>query len=594
MAPDAWVMMGILILMFALLIWNKFPSWLVFMGTLTVAMTLRLAEAQSLLKGFANSGVITVGVLFPVAAGMYATGAVTLLADKLIGLPKSLGKAQIKILPPVGIGSAFLNNTPLAAMMIPVIRDICRTTGLAASKLFMPLSFVSLLGGAATVIGTSTNLIIAGLVADHIAKGDLPGMKPINLFDPAWIGLPAAAVGILFIIQASNRLLPARKGETQAEGIRRMYRAEFVVDPDSRLDGKTVEAAGFSGPIGFVLNSITRVDGTHIDVHPAQILRGGDLLVFFAQSDILPVLWTTIGLQPRHRSQRSPERHQHRLVEAVVSPSTPALGRSISELPLPERPYQIGLIGLSRSGQAPGTPLADLTVQGGDAVILEVDDSFFYENRREEDFILTKRLRGYRIQRTDRAIIATVITGGMILLVVTGVMSMLNAALLATLAMLATGCLTARRIWQSLEWDTLVVLGAAVGLESAVTKTGLSRAIAGFLEAMGGGSPLTALAMMFVGSVVMTNIITKAAAAAFMFPVAMSLAHDLGVSFMPFVMILMLGTSYAFINPASSHTNLMVQEPGGYGFLDFVKMGFPLTILAGITAVALAPLVYGF
>ena len=594
MPSEGWVMVGILVLMFALLIWNKFPTWLVFMGTLTVAMTLRLAEAQSLLKGFANSGVITVGALFPVAAGMYATGAVTLLADKLIGLPKSLGTAQIRILPPVATGSAFLNNTPLVAMMIPVIRDVCRATGLAASKLFMPLSFVSLLGGAATVIGTSTNLIIAGLVADHIASGDLPGMKPINLFDPAWIGLPAAAVGILFIIRGSNLLLPGRKSETQAEGVKRMYRAAFVVDPDSRLDGKTVETAGFSSPTGFVLNSITRVDGTQVEVHRAQTLRGGDLLVFFAQSDVLPVLWTTIGLQPRHRGWRSPGRHRHCLVEAVVSPNTPAVGRSISEIPLPESPYRIGLIGLSRNGQAPGTPLADLTVQGGDAVILEVDDSFFYENRREADFILTKRLRGYRIQRTDRAIAATAITGVMILLVVTGVMSMLNAALLATLAMLSTGCLTVRRIWQSLEWDTLLVLGAAVGLESAVTNTGLSQAIAGFLEATGGGSPMAALAMVFVGAVVMTNVITKAAAAAFMFPVAMSLAHDLGVSFMPFVMILMVGTSYAFINPTSSHTNLMVQEPGGYGFLDFVKMGLPLTLLAGIAAVALAPRVYGF
>lgn len=140
MSTDAWIMLAILVVMFVLLIWGRFPAWVVFMGTITVAMTIGLADEQALLQGFSNTGVLTVAALFPIAAGMYSTGAITLLANKAIGMPQSLREAQLKLLPPVAVGSAFLNNTPLVAMAIPVIKDITRATGLAGSKLYMPLS----------------------------------------------------------------------------------------------------------------------------------------------------------------------------------------------------------------------------------------------------------------------------------------------------------------------------------------------------------------------------------------------------------------------------------------------------------------------
>jgi di/tricarboxylate transporter len=238
--------------------------------------------------------------------------------------------------------------------------------------------------------------------------------------------------------------------------------------------------------------------------------------------------------------------------------------------------------------------LAELRLEPGDAAIVEVSDAFFYENRRELDFILTRRLEGYRVQRVDRALIATVITATMVTVAATGLMSMLNSALLATAAMLLTGCLTSSRVWRSLDWQTIVVMGAAVGLEAAVTNSGLSAALAKFIAGIGGSSPMIALSAIYVGTILMTNIITNAAAAAFMFPVALSLANSLGVSFMPFAMVLMSGASCAFINPAGFQTNLMVQGPGGYTFGDFARVGVPLTLLVGAVVLPLALLVYGF
>jgi di/tricarboxylate transporter len=644
MTFEAWIMLAILIVMFGLLIWNKLPTWIVFVGTVAVSMTLRLAPEEDLLKGFANSGVITVGVLFMVAAGMYSTGAITLIADRLIGLPKTLTSAQLKIQPPVAVGSAFLNNTPLVAMMIPVVRDISQSARLAATKLYIPLSFASILGGASTLIGTSTNLIIAGLVADAIAAGALTEMEPISIFDPTLIGLPAAIVGIAFLIIIGQRLLPEPPEKAAEAAEKRFYRAEFIVLPDSPLIGKTVGDAGLASADGYELitleqeaaeveplpepaaepkrgifhrfhlvlreerlalkerwDRVRKKEAIEPEAPPTpplaeEILEAGDILVFHSDTDSLPGLWAKIGLKPAvGPAEMESERHEHHLVEVVVAPNHPAAGRLVSELPVREPPpYKAELVAVARNGKPIESPIMDMRVETGDNVILEVEDSFFYDTRDQTEFLLTRRLRGYQVQRTERAVIATVITVAMVLLAAFNVMSMLNAALLGSLALLLTGCLSLDRAWRSIEWQTLVVLGAAVGLESAVTATGLSQVIADMLSILGGDNPQVALAVVFIGAIIMTNVITNAAAAAFMFPVALSMANDLGVSFMPFAMVLMLGCSYAFINPAGYQTNLMVQEPGGYTFADYGKVGVPLTIIAGIIAVLLAPIVYGF
>jgi di/tricarboxylate transporter len=288
------------------------------------------------------------------------------------------------------------------------------------------------------------------------------------------------------------------------------------------------------------------------------------------------------------------KRHEHQLVEVVLSARSPAVGHRVGDLPLPDSPYELMLVGVSRDGQAPAESLSSLRLEPGDAGVVEVNDAFFYENRRETDFLLTKRLEGFRVQRIDRAITAFVITVGMIVLAATGVMTMLNAALVAMMAMLLSGCLTIDRLWQSVDWQTIVIMGAAVGLESAVTGSGLAKTAADAFASIGGGSQTMALAAVFIGTVALTNVISNVASAVLMFSVAQSLASTLGVSFLPFAITLMIAASCAFINPAGFQTNLMVQKPGGYIFSDYARVGIPLTIIVGFVVLMLAPLMYGF
>jgi di/tricarboxylate transporter len=592
MTAAAWTTLGLLMVMFGFLVWNRLPIWLVFIGTITVAMTLELAPAAALLKGYSNTGVITVAALYPVAAGMYATGAISLVSERLIGLPKSITVAQLRILTPVSLASAFLYNTPLVAMMIPAVRDVARRSGLKSSKLFMGLSYIALLGGTVTLIGTSVNLIIAGLVSEAISKGELTSIKAIGMFDPMWIGLPATLAGLLFLVFIAPRLLPDRTS-AQAGLEKRTYRTEFLVEEPSKLEGKTLEQAGFAKPVGFVLKFVRR-NGLPLEITPTLKLKGGDSLTFIAPANLLPGLWTTIGLVPAYATEMASRRHEHQLVEVVLSAKSPAVGHKVGDLPLPDSPYELMLVGVSRNGQAPHETLGDLHLESGDAGVVEVNDAFFYENRRESDFILTKRLEGFRVQRIDRAIVAIIITIAMVTLAATGITSMLNAALLATVAMLLTGCLTIDRLWQSVDWQTIVVIGAAVGLESAVTGSGLARKAADSFALIAGGSPRMALAAVYLGTVALTNVISNVASAVLMFSVAVSLAHGLGVNFLPFAMVLMSGASCAFINPAAFQTNLMVQRPGGYIFSDFARVGIPLTVIVGIVVLWLAPIMYGF
>lgn len=593
MSLQAWLTLTLLVAMFVLMAWDKLPTWVVFLGAMTVAMTLQLAPPAGLLKGFSNSGVLTVAALFPVAAGMYSTGAISLLSQRMIGHPKTETSANLRVLPPIAIGSAFINNTPMVAMMIPVVRDLRRQSGLVAPSLLMGISFASILGGNTTLIGGAVNLIVAGMASDAIAAGKLPGMKPIGMFDLAWVGVPAAIIGILYLVYVAPLLLRNLKSGDVTTSALQKYLSEFTVLTKSNLDGKSLEAAELLSSPSRTLRSVRR-DAAVVEVSPRTILRGGDKLTFASSAEALCGLWTTIGLVPSRGTVMDKARHQHQLVEVVISAKAPAIGHRVTDLPLSGSPYRARLVGASRNGEAPAAELDTLRVEPSDAAMLEVSDAFFHENRRDADFLVIKTWEGNRVKRVDRALAATIITVAMVALAASGVITMLNSALLASFAMLLTGCLSAEQAWRSVQWKTIVVLGAALGLESAITASGLSAEIARLCASIGGSSPRAALAVVFAGTIIMTNLISNTATAAFMFPVSLSLSQMLGVSFKPFAMIIMIAASCAFINPAGFQTNLMVQKDGGYGFKDFAKVGTPITLIVGVVVLLLAPIVYGF
>jgi di/tricarboxylate transporter len=394
---------------------------------------------------------------------------------------------------------------------------------------------------------------------------------------------------------AGKWFLPDRRTGADEKIARRTYGAEFEILRESSLVGQTLEEAGLVEPAGFEFLGLWRADGRSVKLVPDATFREGDVAAIAADINMLPDIWTSLGIRPHKAGHpMTSPRHAHRLVEVVVSPTSMVVGRRISELPLPDSPYQVTLVGVSRHGQPIEGRLDDVRVEIGDNAVLEIDDSFFYVARNEEDFSLVRPLEGYRCRRWHRALTASLIVAAMVTVVTLGWMSMLNAALLASGAMLLTGCMSLRAAGASVDFATLVVLAAAIGVAAAVSESGLAATIASVLASVGADDPYTALAAVFIGHALMSNLITTAASAVFMFPIAVSLAGSLGVSFMPFAIALMTGMIGATITPAAYQTNLMVYGPGGYRASDFMWIGLPLTMLVGVITILLAPLAFPF
>ncbi len=449
------------------------------------------------------------------------------------------------------------------------------------------------------MIGSSTNLVVAGMVIDFLANGDpnAPPLRQIAMFDLAWIGLPAAVAGIVFMILTSRFFLPGAKETDSAAEIMRLFGAEFKVTADAPIVGKSLADMGYINPLGFQLLALKRNGVDAAEFKPQTKLEPGDVLVFSAMLEAIPDLWETNGLEPVYGTgvrELVSARHSHRLVEVVVSRRAVGLGRKIKELPLPEARLQGSIIAISRGGKPIDGPMSEVRVKAGDIAVLEVDEPFFHENQRRIAFSMVRRLTGARVKRYDRAVYAMLITIAMVAVVAMGWMTMLNAALLASGAMILTGCMTFRNAGNSLEFKTLIIIASAIGLEAAVTGSGLSAKIADLLGIIGGDNPYTALTVVFIGCILMDTMITNVASAVFMFPIAMAMAGNLGVNGMPFAITVMVGASYSFISPMGYQTNLMVFGPGGYKFTDFVKIGIPMTVVVGIITIILTPMVWPF
>jgi di/tricarboxylate transporter len=392
----------------------------------------------------------------------------------------------------------------------------------------------------------------------------------------------------------SRWLLPDSREVETDRSVRRLFGAEFRVREGSSLVGRKLADTGLLDSPDYELTALTDKSEKAKVIAPETVLEDRDVLHFSTVADALPDLWRFAGLESNIESGRlGTERYKHTLVEAAFSRRSAFVGREIGNVD-PESPYKANVIAASRGGKPLPGQMRGTVVEAGDIVVAEVDNSFFFENRNEKEFSMTRRITREHIQRYDKAAGATLITVAMVVVVATGWMSMLNAALLASGLLILSGCLPLKRAGASVDVSTLVVIASAIGIESAVSATGLSSIIAGGLGAIGGDNPLIALIAIFVGCIIMDTLITNVASAAFMYPIALVLAGSLGVSFMPFAVTLMVGASCSFISPMGYQTNLMVYGPGKYGFIDYVKIGVPLTVLVGVITIILTPIVFPF
>ncbi len=577
-----------LLFVLGVLVFSRVAADLVLMAALSLLLISGVVSPGGALAGFSNPGVITIATLYVVAAGLKETGAVQWIARRLLGLPVTERGAQLRMLVPTGILSAFMNNTTVVAMFIPAIQEWAHRLGMPASRLLLPLSYAAILGGTCTLIGTSTNLVVDGLLQSRLGVH-------LGLFELAWVGVPMLVIGGLFLVFFAPKLLPDRGGVREELDQVRQYGVEVEVTEGGPLVGKTIAAAGLRALASGYLAEIDRQGRLITAVEPDRVLQAGDRLYFVGAPECASELRRIQGLKPANGSvhKLELENHQRCLVEVVLGPEFPALGKTIRDSRFRTR-FNSVILSLSREGGRVPGKLGDIKFRMGDTLLLEASYQFVEQYRFRRDFLLVSALNDSTPPDFRKAPMALAILFVMVVVSATGLLQIMEAALLAAGLMIVSGCITASRARRSLDLPVLVVIAASFALGNAMSETGAAQSIATQLMGLGEFSPWAALILVYLMTVIFTEVITNNAAAVLMFPIALALSEQLNVSFMPFAVAVMFAASASFITPLGYQTNLMVFGPGRYKFMDYVRIGTPLSVVVATTALSLIPLVWAF
>ncbi len=559
---------------------------LVLMGALLLLSITGILEPDEALLGFANTGLMTVAAMFIVAAAIRASGGVDLVVERVLGRPAGPRGALVRLMLPVVGLSAFLNNTPVVATMIPAVSQWARRIRVPSSALMIPLSYASILGGTITLIGTSTNLVVNGQYQV------LTGKPGFSLFAIAPIGLIVAVAGTLFVVFAAPKLLRVRRSPDQTFADTRSFTFEVAVARDGPLVGKTIQQAGLRHLERIYLAEIERDGGVITAVAPEEMLRGGDRLVFVGETEAIVDVLRVNGLVAAVGSQPALERNvpERRLVEAVVAEHCEVVGHTIRDGRFRDR-YGAVVLAVARNGDHIRGRLSSIILEPGDLLLLEARPAVVGRLKQSRDFLLMNVLE-HELPDHSHALISWAILGAIIALATTGLMSMLNAALLGVAAMLATRCIGVNEARRALDLPVLVTIAASFALGNALEKTGAAEYLGNGIVAAAGNDAWLLLALSYLSVMVLTELITNNAAAMLMLPVVLAITEAAGLNEVPYVMTVMMAASASFATPIGYQCNLMVYGPGGYRFSDFLRIGIPMNLLMAVVTIVCIPFIW--
>jgi di/tricarboxylate transporter len=583
---EAWLTLAVVVAMLVALAREVAPpAALVLAATVTLLITGVIDETEAF-AGFSNPAPLTVAALYVLARGAEKTGLMGPLVARLLGNRPRVGRGTLArtLFPAAGI-SAFINNTPLVAMLIPEVTSWCAKRGISPSRLLLPLSYAAILGGTITVIGTSTNLVVSGLLEES-------GREPFSLFEITPVGGASALVGLALLVGIVPALLPTRRGAEQAltEEMREFV-VEMEVEPSGRLEGASVEDAGLRHLAGVHLVEIERGDRLISPVPPTTLLSGGDRLTFVGQADLVVDLQRTAGLRSAEdKHLLAVESPQHTFFEAVIGASSSLVGRTLIESDFRAR-FGAAVVAIHRAGSRVRGKLGEVQLRVGDTLLLLADRDFRSRWRESGDFLLVARLGGAPPSATRKAPIVAVTALAVIVLAGFEVLSILQLALLAAAVMIVAQVLTVGEARNAIDLDVIVLIAAAFGVGAAIESTGLAATVAGGLvDLLGPLGELGIVLGVVVATSLLTEVITNNAAAVVIFPIAIAVAAEAGLDPRAMAIAIAVTASSSFLTPLGYQTNTMVYGPGGYRFTDYLRAGIPLNIavVAVITAMTLA------
>ena len=580
---DAWLTLAVTAAMVVVMLRGFAPPSVALLGAAVVLMVFGVTEPEQALSGFANPAPFTVGALLVVARAVHETGALVPALSTMLGGGRSFVLAGVRLLAPTSVASAFLSNTSIVAILTPAVQEWSDRQGTPPSRYLMPLSFAAVLGGTMTVLGTSTNVAVAGLVEGA-------GMTPIGLFEVAKLGLPLTVVGLVVIVVLAPRVLPPRAGPRGSLGAgSREYTIEMVVEPGGPLDGSEVEAGGLRSLSGVYLVQLERPGYTIAPVSPRTVLRGNDRLSFVGRVDDVVDLHGIGGLRSSEDGQLAQlGTDTGAIYEVVLGQSSPVVGQTIRDSEFRGR-YQAAVLAVHRAGRRVDAKLGDVQMRVGDTLLLISDDDFEMQWGEQPDFLLVSgvgELSRRGVQR--RALLVGPLVVAMVVLAATGTLTLLEAALLAALAVVGLRVLNPIQARNAIDLDVVVTIAAAFGLAAAIQESGLAGQFAmGIVDVFEALGPRGVLLGLVLATIVLTELVTNSAAAVLMFPVAIAAAEATGLDTRSTAIAIAVTASASFLTPIGYQTNIMVYGPGGYRFSDYARLGAPLSLTV-IAVVVLA------
>lgn len=596
---DIALTLGVVVVALLLFIWNRLRLDVVALLVLALLLVLGLVSPEEAVEGFSNEATVTVALMLILSAGLLKTGFVDVLGawiGKLAG--GSELRLLVLILAVVVPMSAFINNTAAVAILLPMIIGLTREMGIPPSRLLMPLSYSGQLGGTLTLIGTSTNLLVAGLIIDL-------GVERIRLFDITPPALILVALGVVYILTLGRRLVPDREASAELLEIYELheYLTALVVNEDSPLAGRPLARSDFSGKKGLRVLRIDRGEDIIEDPAPDTTIQVGDMLLVEGRIRHIAEMRKKHGLEisgPGELGGESvteapeePTPAEDELAEVMLPPRSPLVGSTLKDAHF-AREFGLDILAILRHGHPLQKPLASVELQGGDILLVSGRPEDLRAAHESEEVALVQSVDLPK-KRPEKLKFSVPILLGVVLLPALGVTRIMVSAFLGVVALFLTGCLTPDEAYEEMDWMVVILLGAILPLGIAMQNTGAAAYVAaGVLELTRPMGPHGVLAAFFLLTVGLTSVISNNGSAVVLTPIAVAAATAMGLSPLPFVVAVMFGASNAFMTPIGYQTNVFVYAPGGYEFSDFARVGTPLALLIAAAATVVIPIFFPF
>ena len=580
----AWITIATVLSMFTVLLLTKLRADLVFLGAIAILFVTGVLNAKEAFSGFSSTSVVIIGVLFVVVAGLTHTGVLQWIVKHLLGQPESYSKAVIRLMLPVAGLSSFLSNTTVVALFVGIVKMWSKKLGVSPSKLLIPLSYASGMGGVCTLIGTPPNLIISGLYAENTGVA-------MNVLTTTIPGLFCLFIGVLSIIAMRN-LLPDRKAPESAFESTSEYTVELLVPSDNPNIGMTINEAGLNDVRGGNLIEVVHFDEFVSPAGGDEILMGGDRLIYSGQIDEILELKKSHGLvNADHYVFTLSEIDKNRqLRTAYVTFGSSLIGKAIGNTNF-EKDYGLVLVAVARSGKRIEQSPREVVIQAGDTLLLDCPPKLKIDTSS-----LASKLHFFDSDQVPnigkKTLISTTIMIAMVVLSALNIIPLLQCAFLAAMAMLIFKCCNVDQAMKSINWEILMVFAGSVVLGVAIQKTGIAERLAfGILDVCGDNPIVVMTAICFVGTFI-TEFISNTAAGAMFFPIMYQAAEKLGYEPFPFLVALMVSVSSSFATPIGSPTHMLVYGPGGYRFSDFMRIGLLMNIIILAANIFIVNIIY--